>query len=251
MPSGSGCDTSSRALIDLRRPFCDDRPMVDEQDVQSLPEPDETFLRTFMPYELRLAQRRAMMGRRDPRNVYANLFVGLYLVRLAAVEGDWFPSSIEGGRQIGIHVTGLLKEAMRDSDIPFNLSDREHLVVLRDIDPQHAYVVAQRFLTMAGASDLLRAAGLRTRVGYVIYPLSTQPNYPVDQWEKLIDLARTMSDLGDRSGPASGYGVLRGPQMETANIPETDLVPLAFQDSDSLVKAGLLQIQRIHLLPGI
>lgn len=39
--------------------------------------------------------------------------------------------------------------------------------------------------------------------------------------------------------------------FSTANIPETDLVPLAFQDPDSLVNAGVLQIQRIHLLPGI
>ncbi len=216
-----------------------------------LPEPDLAFLRIFMPYELRLAQRRAMMGKKDPRNVLTSTFVGLYLVRLQAVSSDWFPSSIEGGNQIGIRVTQLLREAMRDSDIPFKLSDQEHLVVLRDIDPQHAYVVAQRFLTLAGRSDLLRAAGLRTRVGYVIYPLSTQPNFPVEQWETLIDLARTMSDRGERSGPASGYGVLRGPQMETANIPETDLVPLAFQDTNSLVKAGLLQLQRIHLLPGI
>jgi hypothetical protein len=218
---------------------------------EQFPETNEAFLRIFMPYELRLAQRRAMMGKKDPRNVLTSMFVGLYLVRLQAVSGDWFPSSIEGGNQIGIHVFHLLREAMRDSDIPFKLSDQEHLVVLRDIDPQHAYVVAQRFLMLAGRSDLLRAAGLRTRVGYVIYPLSTQPNFPVDQWETLIDLARAMSDRGDRTGPASGYGVLRGPQMDTANIPETDLVPLAFQDSDSLVKAGLLQLQRIHLLPGI
>lgn len=217
----------------------------------SLPETDGDFLRVFMPYELRLAQRRAMMGNNDPRALLTNTFLGLYLVRLEAIQGDWFPSSIEGGNQIGIHVTQLLREAMRDSDIPFKLSDREHLVVLRDIDPQHAYVVAQRFLTLAGRSDLLRAAGLRTRVGYVIYPLSTQPNFPVSEWQELVELARTMSDRGDRSGPASGYGVLRGPQMDTANIPETDLVPLAFQDSDSLVRAGLLQIQRIHLLPGI
>ncbi len=225
--------------------------MVANEKEHDLPEPDLEFLRVFMPYELRLAQRRAMMGKNDPRNVLTSTFVGLYLVRLQAVTGDWFPSSIEGGHQIGIHVTGLLREAMRDSDIPFKLSDNEHLVVLRDIDPQHAYVVAQRFLTLAGRSDLLRAAGLRTRVGYVIYPLSTQPNFPVNQWQELVELARTMSDRGDRSGPASGYGILRGPQMDTANIPETDLVPLAFQDSDSLVKAGLLQIQRIHLLPGI
>ena len=163
-----------------------------------------------MPYELRLAQRRAMMGNKDPRNVLTSTFVGLYLVRLQAVSGDWFPSSIEGGNQIGIHVTKLLREAMRDSDIPFKLSDNEHLVVLRDIDPQHAYVVAQRFLTLAGRSDLLRAAGLGTRVGYVIYPLSTQPNFPVDQWETLIDLARTMSDKGDRNG--TGIRLRRSPR---------------------------------------
>ncbi|MEE4270119.1 MAG: hypothetical protein V2I67_00490 [Thermoanaerobaculales bacterium] len=216
-----------------------------------LPEPDLDFLRVFMPYELRLAQRRAMMGRKDPRYALSSTFVGLYVVRLQAVEGDWFPSSIEGGAQIGIHVSHLLREAMRDSDIPFKLSDQEHLVVLRDIDPQHAYVVAQRFLTMASRSDLLRAAGLKTRVGYIIYPLSTQPNFPVDQWETLVDVARTMSDRGDRTGPASGFGLLRGPNMVEANIPETDLIPLAFQDSDTLVRAGFLQIQRIHLLPGI
>jgi hypothetical protein len=225
--------------------------MAADKVINDLPLPDLDFLRVFMPYELRLAQRRAMMGNRDPRTLLSSTFVGLYLVKLKSVSGDWFPSSIEGGHQIGIHVTQLLREAMRDSDIPFKLADDEHLVILRDIDPQHAYVVAQRFLTLAGRSDLLRAAGLRTRVGYVIYPLSTQPNFPVGQWEQLVGLARVMSDLGDRSGPASGYGVLRGPQMETANIPETDLVPLAFQDSNSLVKAGLLQIQRIHLMPGI
>lgn len=225
--------------------------MAADSENHDLPVPDQNFLRVFMPYELRLAQRRAMMGNNDPRNVLTSTFVGLYLVRLQSVDGDWFPSSIEGGNQIGIHVTKLLREAMRDSDIPFKLADDEHLVVLRDIDPQHAYVVAQRFLTLAGRSDLLRAAGLGTRVGYVIYPLSTQPNFPVENWEQLIELARIMSNRGDSNRAASGYGVLRGPQMETANIPETDLVPLAFQDTDSLVKAGLLQLQRIHLLPGI
>jgi hypothetical protein len=225
--------------------------MVAKQDESELPTPDLDFLEVFMPYELRLAQRRAMMGRKDPRYALSSTFVGLYLVRLKAVEGNWFPSAVEGGRQIGLHVTQLLSDAIRDSDIPFALSDQEHLTILRDIDPQHAYVVAQRFLTMAGRSDLLRAAGLRTRVGYVIYPLSTQPNFPVGEWRSLLDLARTMSDRGDPSGPASGYGVLRGPQMEATGIPETDLVPLAFQDPDTLVEAGVLQIQRIHLLPGI
>jgi hypothetical protein len=222
-----------------------------DKGIPELPVPDLDFLRVFMPYEIRLAQRRAMLGNKDPRASLSSTFVGLYLVRLQPVSGDWFPSSVEGGGQIGKHVTELLRDAMRDSDIPFNLSDQEHLTILRDIDPQHAYVVAQRFLTNAGRSDLLRAAGLKTRVGYVIYPLSTQPNFPVDQWERLVELARVLSGRGDPTGPASGYGLLRGPQMEEANIPETDLVPLAFQDVDSLVRAGILQIQRIHLLPGI
>jgi hypothetical protein len=39
--------------------------------------------------------------------------------------------------------------------------------------------------------------------------------------------------------------------MEATGIPETDLIPLAFQDPESLVKAGILQIQRIHVLPGL
>jgi hypothetical protein len=36
--------------------------------------------------------------------------------------------------------------------------------------------------------------------------------------------------------------------MEEASIPESDLVPLALQNPDSLVRAGILQIQRIQLL---
>jgi hypothetical protein len=225
--------------------------MAAENGNHDLPEPDLDFLKVFMPYELRLAQRRAMISNNDSHKGLADIFLGLYLVRLEPVAGDWFPKSLEGGMQIGIHLTQLLREAVRDSDIHFKLSDREHLAVLRDLDPQHAYVVAQRFLTMAGRSDLLRAAGLRTRVGYLIYPLSTQPNFPVDQWERLIELARFIGDRGDPSGPASGYGLLRGEQVAATGIPETDLVPLAFQDPESLVQNGLLRIQRIHLLPGI
>ena len=48
-------------------------------------------------------------------------------------------------------------------------------------------------LASAAESDLLQAANLRTRVGYVVYPLSSQPNFPATQWETIVDLARTMS----------------------------------------------------------
>jgi hypothetical protein len=218
---------------------------------ESLPEADLTFLRVFLPYELCLAQRRAMVWGSVKGSNGASPFIGLYLIRLEAQEGGEFPSAKEALRVISEHVQKLLHGVIRDSDIPVQLSAREHLTVLRDIDPQHAYVMAQRFLASAGRSDLLRGAQLNTRVGYIVYPLSTQPNFPPSQWETLLELARRISLQSGAVGPACGYGLLRGSQMEAAAIPETDLVPLAFQDTDTLVRSGILQLQRIHLLPGI
>lgn len=226
---------------------------MDESPVSTVEEPlaDLDFLRVFLPYELRLAQRRAMVSGSQSSDGLSSSCLGLYLIRLEPISGDWFPAAAEGGTQIGTHVREMLAEVLRDSDIPVHLSDQEHLAILRDLDPQHAYVVTQRFLTSAAASDLLQAANLRTRLGYVIYPLSTQPNYPPEQWATIIELARGMSDRGDPLGRASGHGILRGPSMAETGIPESDLVPLALRDPDSLVRNGLLQIQRIHLLPEV
>jgi hypothetical protein len=103
----------------------------------------------------------------------------------------------------------LLRRVLRDSDIPAVISDWEFLAVLRDVDPQRAFVVAQRFLASAGESDELREAGLLTRVGYVIYPLSPQPNLPVDRWHLLLDLARHMSERGRTTASACGSPVAR------------------------------------------
>lgn len=212
---------------------------------------DLDFLRVFLPYELRLAQRRAMVSGSQSSDGLSNSCLGLYLVRLEPMSGDWFPAPAEGGTQIGDHVRDLLTAVLRDSDIPVRIDDQEHLGVLRDLDPQHAYVVTQRFLTSAASSDLLQAASLRTRVGYVIYPLSTQPNYPPEQWATVLELARAMADRGEQVGRASGHGLLRGPNMAETGIPESDLIPLAVRDPESLVRAGLLQIQRVHLLPDL
>jgi len=219
--------------------------------MDAFPVADESFVHTFMPYEVLLAQRRAMVG--SPAFPGApSGFIGLYLIRLEPAPGHWFPAALEGGSQLSEQVVSMLRTAIRESDIPIRMSDQEHLAVLRDIDPQHAYVVAQRFLSAAGKSELFRAAGLRTRVGYIVYPLSTQPNFPATEWTTLVDLARRMARRGEPDeGPAAGHGLLRGAQMEATGIPETDLVPLAFQDPESLVKAGILQIQRIHVLPGL
>jgi hypothetical protein len=217
----------------------------------SPPVADLDFLRIFLPYVLRLAQRQAMVSGSKSADGSPSSCLGLYLVRLEPMSGDWFPATAEGGGQIGDHIQDLLVEVVRDSDIPVRISDQEHLAILRDLDPQQTYAVSQRFLASASDSDLLQAANLRTRVGYVIYPLSSQPNYPTSQWENIVELARRMSSYGEPSGRASGNGLLRGPDMKETGIPESDLIPLAIRDPEALVKPGLLQIQRIQLLSSV
>ena len=209
---------------------------------------DMDFLETFMPYELRLAQRRAMMWDSRSLEGQPNAFIGLYVVRLEPSVGRQMPEWEESNPTITEHVNALLAKVLRDSDISALISDWEHLAVLRDVDPQRAYVVAQRFLASAGESKLLEQAGLRTRVGYVIYPLSPQPNLPVDRWHSLLDLARHMSEQGQTNASACGFGLLRGTRIIETGIPEADLVPLAFENVESLAKAGVLQIQRIQVL---
>lgn len=216
-----------------------------------VPVADRDFLKVFLPYEMRLAQRRAMVSSSKSPDRSPGTCLGLYFVRLEPIKGDWFPAPLEGGAQIGDHIQVLLQDVIRDSDIPIRMNNQEHLAVLRDLDPEHTYVVSQRFLAMAADSDLLLAANLRTRVGYVVYPLSSQPNFPADQWETVVDLARKMSDRAQPSGRACGHGLLRGPGMVESGIPESDLIPLALRDPDALVKVGLLQIQRIHLMPNV
>jgi hypothetical protein len=210
---------------------------------------DMDFLRLFLPYELRLIQRRAMTWGPDEAPPMA--FLGLFLVRLEVASGNWFPAPDDGGAAIGDHASELLRSAVRDSDICARLDNQEHLAVVRDVDPEQAYVVAQRFLAKAGRSEILEGAGLHTRLGYVIYPLSPQPNLPTDQWSTLLELARRMGARGASSGPASGFGVLRGTEPGATDIPESDLIPLLFHDPDSLVKARVLRVQRIHILPGV
>jgi len=178
-------------------------------------------------------------------------FIGIFLIRLEPASGDWFPTADEGGDSIGEYVEGLLRSALRDSDICGRLTNQEYLAVVRDLDPEQAYVVAQRFLSAAAKSKELEGAGLLTRLGYVVYPLSPQPNLPPNQWSTLLELARRMGARGEPTGPASGYGVLRNSEMASADIPESDLVPLLFHDPDALTKAGILRVQRIHILPGV
>jgi hypothetical protein len=215
-----------------------------------LPPADLDFFRIFLPYEILLAQRRAMVWGAASDEELPNAFLGIFLLRLRVATGGQFPNLEEGGEEIGEHVQSLLRMVLRDSDIAGKLSDGEHLAILRDLSAHQAYVVAQRLLTATTRSEVLDAANLHARVGYVVYPLSPQPNFPARQWSTLVELARRVADRDSPAGRASGFGVLRGPRVTEASIPEADLVPLVFQDPESLVKAGVLRLQRIHLLPS-
>jgi hypothetical protein len=217
----------------------------------NLPPTDADFLRIFLPYELRLAQRRAMTWDTTPIDELPAVFLGLYLVRLQPLEAPTAPAPDYGGTEIDEHLHEVLRSVLRDSDMAVHLSPTEHLAIARDLEPAQSYTVAQRLLSRLGHSQVLRAAGLGVRVGYVVYPLSTQPNYPPADWTTLVDLARRVGARGGSAAVATGFGVMRGPHLAEANLPECDLVPLAFEDLDALVKAGILRLQRIHLLPGV
>jgi hypothetical protein len=212
---------------------------------------DMDFLRIFLPPEIHLAQRQSMVQSSISSDGTSQSCLGFYLVRLEAASGNGFPAAADGGSLIGDHIQALLNTVIRDSDIPVRLSDWEHLVILRDLNPDQTYVVSQRFLSSASDSDLLRAADLTTRVGYVIYPLSSQPNYAPDQWENLIELARTMSSYGNPTERATGRGLVRGPNVTTTGVPESDLIPVAIRDLDALVKVGLVTILKIHLMSSV
>lgn len=216
---------------------------------RSLPEVDGSFLETFMPYELRLAQRRTMLWERAPEEVPPSAFLGLFLLRMDAPPGIARPAPDAGGRRIAAHLSEIVREVVRDSDIPVALDDVEHLALLRDLDPQQAYVVAQRLLTLAGTSTVLHHFSLIPRIGFVVYPLSPRPDLDPNDWRTLLTLARRLCDRSETGGPASGFGLYPGPRALDARIPESDLIPLVFEDAQSLVKAGAIQMQRIHVLP--
>lgn len=201
-----------------------------------------------MPYELRLAQRRAMVWGSQNRDEPMLTFIGLYLVRLETAVSGRFPDGLQGGQEIGAHVHEILKESLRDSDIPGWLHNNEHLAVVRDVDPEHSYLIAQRFLTSAGRSPILSGAGIKVRMGFTVYPLSSPPDFPVQEWRTLLDALRLLSCRDHSTSTTSGFGMMPGPRTTEAGIPETDLIPLALQDPDSLVRAGVLKLQRIRLL---
>jgi hypothetical protein len=210
---------------------------------------DEAFFSVFLPYELRLTQRRAMVWSASGQDV-PNQFLGLYVFGLAPREGGELPQAGAGLETLEEHVASLIRVSTRESDVPGRIGPLEFLVVARDLSAPQSYVPAQRFLTSAIRSDTIRAAGLLPRVDYLVYPLSLKPNYPPSDWRSLLDLTRTVGRIGRPREMAAGCGLMRGPEAEEVDIPETDLVMIALQDPKPLLQNGLLKVSRIHMMPG-
>lgn len=210
---------------------------------------DEDFFSVFLPYELRLTQRRAMVWSAQGEEV-SNQFLGLYVFGLAPREGCKIPAPGSGGDELEEHAASLVRGSTRESDVPGRIGPLEYLVVARDLSAVQSYVPAQRFLTAAVRSDMIRGANLVPRVDYLVYPLSLKPNYPPSEWRSLLELTRTVGRIGRPRGMAAGCGLMRGPSADEADIPETDLIMIALQDPKPLLQNGLLKVSRIHMMPG-
>ncbi len=215
---------------------------------EAFPEANAEFFHILLPYEMRLTQRRAMGWGPTPDEELPPLFIGLYLIRIVPLEDTQIFPDEHTLESIHVDFFTALRRALRDSDILGRFGPNEFLALVRDLDPEQSYVVAQRVLSITNRSDVLRNAGLTARVGYLIYPLTTQPNLPGEQWTDLVDLARVVGRRPAPSEGATGFGILRGSEITQTDLPETDLINLATQDLETLASAGLIRLQRIHLL---
>ncbi len=210
--------------------------------------PDRRFFELFLPPELRLVQRRALGFTGGPVPDIAHRQLGIYLLRAIPAPESSYPETEPAHAALHDHLHGLLHGTLRDSDIAGEFGPWEMLGVVRDLDGEQAFQVAQRVLNRAARSELLRGAGLWVRVGYVVYPLTAQPDLPAAEWERLVDLARWLAGERPEDGFATGRGLIRG--RSPAQVPEPDLIGMVRNDLEALTHAGFVRVQRIHLLPG-
>jgi hypothetical protein len=225
-------------------------PSRQESTIRPVIDPD--FLKVFLPFEIQLAQRRVLTWAQNRADALTPVpALGLYLIRIVPRSSSPFPEAHLGGDEIGAAIHKTIQVEIRESDIPIRINNQEHLIIGRDVDPQFSNVLAQRVLTTISKSEMVQKTNLAVRVGYVVYPLSHQPNFPPSRWEELIDLARELCNRELPGAPSLGFGLLRGELVADTALPEADLIPLAFEDPDALAAAGVLRLHRIHVLPAV
>ncbi|HHQ48376.1 MAG TPA: diguanylate cyclase, partial [Acidobacteria bacterium] len=157
---------------------------MNREETATLPMGDARFFDILMPYEIRLAQRRTLDRSLTPGKNLPPIFTGLYLIQPVLRGAVVMPAEEDGGSEIRSTVETLIRSALRDSDIFGRLEGYRLLALVRDLEPQHAYVVAQRMLSAFNRSEPLREIGVGIRIGYVIYPLASQANLPPSQWPR-------------------------------------------------------------------
>ncbi len=214
-----------------------------------LPAVGPHFLEGFLPREVRLVQRRLLghLGGKPPG--FPSNQLGLFLLQIIPASGAHFPTEEEGGLAVRSILLDLLSNTLRFSDVVGAISPTELLGIARDLDGDQAFQIAQRILARASELELLRATGLSAGLAYVIYPLSLQPDLDPGDWHLLLDLARSLALDDSQPESTVGKGILRA-DSSVPNVSEGDLVRLALRDLGSMTSAGLLRVQRIHLLPG-
>ncbi len=204
---------------------------------------DEGFLEIFLPRELKLVQQHVQTRNEASDDSPRNQFLGLYLLRLQSDDSIEF----EVDPKVVRHLRRLITSAIRFTDIPGQLSSSEFLVVAREVELDRAFLIAQRLLALTSRSRVLEASGHQVRVGYIIYPLSIEPDLSPTEWPALLELARSMAHRAQDKDNHSGYGLIRGPEMGSPTIPEIDIISLATTDLSSLTRAELLNIRPINI----
>jgi hypothetical protein len=208
---------------------------------------DRSFFDIFLPRELKLMQQ-ISKARIDG---VAERFLGLFLVRLEGQNGD---SPSEPSPELSAksrHLLRLITSTIRYYDIPGQLIPGEFFLVVREIEPRRAGLIANRLLGMVSRSRVLSSGGISLRVGYIVYPISIEPDLAPTDWPKLVELARHLSGplpgLAGAAAETAGHGLCRGPEMGSPTIPEADIVNLAMTDLGSMIQAKLLILDPVTL----
>jgi hypothetical protein len=205
---------------------------------------DRGFFGIFLPRELDLVKERFFSTGEEKTARGSLPFLGIYAVNLELLD----PSPRKRGPSssvLGHDLLQIVTSATRFADIPGQLGELELLSVVREVFPEDARGIAKRMLTIAARSKVLGQRGHRVRVGYVLYPLSTQPDLAPGEWSSLLELAQALARRGEQIDHHTGHGLVRGPQMGSPTMPEIDLISLAQSNLPSLTRAELLRFETV------
>lgn len=208
---------------------------------------DGRFFDIFMPREINLFKQRALERAKGSENPIPEPGLGLFLLRLFPVPGSQIAPSEIDTAAIAKHMHELMHSALRYSDIPGQLGSFEFLAVARAMALPNAPLIAQRLLSRASRSRVLESFQIGIRLGYVIYPLSPQPDLMPAEWPMLIELAHALTLAADQEAQFSGLGVVPGDLRDSPAIPEIDMISLALTDVNALASAGILQLSKVEL----